>query len=88
MFAFKSHIQIHRGGKQYRCNRYRFFYIRRVGWFVRTRGEMEISEGMELFDGIAGPFPSRDKARFHLMQLIYEQEPELFAGKPFETLKL
>jgi hypothetical protein len=84
MITFKAHIQIQRGGKQYRCNNQRYFYIKHIGWFVRIRGAMEISEGMELFDGILGPFPTRAKARFHLLKLIYQDQPELFAEPPTE----
>jgi hypothetical protein len=85
MISFQSHIQIHRGGKEYRCNKQRYFYIKSVGWFVRTRGDLEICEGMELVDGIIGPFPTRAKAKFHLMKLIYQEQPELFSQQPVEV---
>jgi hypothetical protein len=78
MNAFRSQNQIQRGGEEYRCHRQRYFYIKRVGWFVRTRGDMEITEGLELIDGIVGPFQSRAKAKFHLLKLIYQEHPELF----------
>ena len=78
MNAFRSHNQIHRGGEEYRCHRQRYFFIKRVGWFVRTRGDMEIREGLELVDGILGPFPTRAKAKFYLLKLIYQEHPELF----------
>lgn len=78
MSAFQSHIQIQRGGEKYRCHTQRYFYIKRVGWFLRTRGDLEISEGMELIDGIVGPFATRSKAKFHLLKLIYAERPELF----------
>jgi len=84
MISFQSHIQIQRGGKEYRCNKQRYFYIKSVGWFVRTRGELEISEGIELFDGIIGPFTNQARARFHLLKLIYQEQPELFAQQPIE----
>jgi hypothetical protein len=86
MISFKSHIQIQRGGKQYRCNRHRFFYIKQLGWFVRMRGDLEISEGMELVDGIVGPFTTRAKAKYHLLKQIYQEHPELFAHEPVEYL--
>lgn len=78
MNAFRAHDQIQRGGEEYRCHRQRYFFIKHVGWFVRTRGGMEISEGLELVDGILGPFPTRAKAKFHLLKLIYQENPELF----------
>lgn len=84
MISFQSHIQIHRGGKEYRCNPQRYFYIKAVGWFVRTRGDLEISEGIELVDGIIGPFTTQAKARFHLLKLIYQEQPDLFAHQPLE----
>lgn len=84
MVAFQSHIQIQRGGKEYRCNRQRYFYIKRLGWFVRTRGELEICDGLELFNGIIGPFATQAKARFYLLKLIYQEQPELFSRQPLE----
>jgi hypothetical protein len=78
MNAFQAHSQIQRGGEEFRCHRQRYFFIKRVGWFVRTRGDMEICEGVELFDGIVGPFATRAKAKFHLLKLIYQEHPELF----------
>lgn len=84
MITFQSHIQIQRGGKKYRCNPHRYFYIRKVGWFVRMRGDIEISEGMELFDGILGPFDTRAKAKFQLLKIIYQERPELFSSPPLE----
>lgn len=84
MIAFQSHSQIQRGGSEYRCHKRRYFYIKRVGWFVRTRGDMEICEGLELFDGVIGPFATRAKAKFHLLKLIYEEHPELFSRRPVD----
>lgn len=84
MLTFKSHIQIQRGGKEYRCHKQRYFYIKQVGWFVRIRGDMEISEGIELFDGVLGPFTTRAKARYQLLKLIYQEQPELFDKHPVE----
>lgn len=78
MTVFHAHILIQRGGKQYRGEPERYFYIKRLGWFVRTRGELEISEGVELFDGVLGPFTTRAKARFQLLKLIHQHQPELF----------
>lgn len=75
-FRYQTHVQ--RGGKAYRCHPQRYFFIKHIGWFVRTRGDLEICEGMELFNGIVGPFATRAKARFHLLKLIYEEHPELF----------
>jgi hypothetical protein len=84
MIRFQSHIQIQRGGEEYRSHRHRYFYIKHCGWFVRTRGDLEISEGVELFDGIVGPFATRAKAKFHLLKLIYQEHPELFTQQPVE----
>lgn len=84
MITFQSYIQIQRGGKEYRSDPERYFYIKRCGWFVRTRGDLEITEGVELFDGIIGPFPTRAKAKFHLLKLIYQEHPELFSQSPLE----
>ena len=67
---------IHRGGERYRCNAERFFYIKQHGWFLRTRAVTEMSEGMELSDGIIGPFLTLARARYFLMKLIYEENPE------------
>lgn len=84
MSPFKANLQIHRGGKQYRCHKQRYFYIKQIGWFVRIRGDMEISQGIELFDGVLGPFTTRAKAKFQLLKLIYKDQPELFESRPFE----
>lgn len=86
MISFQSHIQIQRGGEQYRCHSKRFFHIKGVGWFVRTRGEIELSEGMELLNGILGPFNSPAKAKFHLLKIIYQEHPELFEAPPIEPI--
>lgn len=69
-----QHIQ--RGGSHYRCHTERFFYIKQHGWFVRTRAELEMSDGMELSDGIVGPFLTLARARYFLMKLISEENLE------------
>lgn len=78
MSAFHNNSQILRGGAEYRSHRQRYFFIKNVGWFVRTRGDIEICHGMEVIGGIVGPFPTRAKAKFHLLKLIYQENPELF----------
>ena len=78
MNAFLTLQQIQRGGAQLRCHRQRYFFIKRVGWFVRTRGDIEICDGMELIDGVIGPFATRARARYYLLKLIYQDHPELF----------
>ena len=82
MHPFHAHIRIQRGGEEYRCHKQRYFYIKRIGWFLRARGDLEIDEGVELFNGIIGPFATRSKAKFHLLKLIYEEHPELFTRQP------
>ena len=78
MNFYRQNKRIHRGGTQLRQYPDRFFYIKQVGWFVRTRGEHELNEGLELVNGILGPFKSRAAAKFQLLKLVYEEHPELF----------
>jgi len=70
-----TYKHIYRGGEHYRCHDERFFYIKQHGWFVRTRAELEMSDGMELSDGIVGPFMTLARARYFLMKLIFEENP-------------
>ena len=77
LMSFQRTFQpIHRGGEHYRCHAERFFYIKQHGWFLRTRAVTEMCEGMELSDGIIGPFMTLARARYFLMKLIYEENPE------------
>ena len=77
-----THLHIQRGGEHYRCHAERFFYIKQQGWFVRTRAELEMSEGMELSDGIVGPFLTLARARYFLLKLIFEESPQTGTGTP------
>ncbi len=75
-FGIKKHIQ--RGGTQFRQNPDRYFFIKKMGWFLYLRSDQEINSGMEVTDGVAGPFKSRAAARYYLLKLVYEENPELF----------
>ena len=78
MDIYNANIEVHRGGSKFRHNAERYFYLKQTGWFVRTRGDAVLCEGLELTDGVAGPFRSRAAAKFFLLKLIYEEHPELF----------
>lgn len=58
-----TQLNLHRAGKQFRINLTRFFYVKRLGWFVHTRGDTALSEGYVAQDGIVGPFPTEVTAR-------------------------
>lgn len=74
MTAFNSNIRIQRGGEKYRCQMERFFYIKHQGWFVHTRDDLEIFQGMELHNGIRGPFATQNGAKNYLLQLLYRND--------------
>ncbi|VAX00697.1 hypothetical protein MNBD_GAMMA21-257 [hydrothermal vent metagenome] len=78
MDIYNANIEVHRGGAKFRHHAERYFYLKKTGWFLHTRGEVVLGEGLELTDGIAGPFRSRAAAKFFLLKLIYEEHPELF----------
>ena len=82
MNPYNTSLAIKRGGEQLRQHHDRFFYLKPLGWFLRTRGDILISEGLEVNDGgIVGPFHSRAAARYFLLKLIYAERPELFSGE-------
>jgi len=56
----------------------RYFYLKKTGWFLRTRGDIVQGDGVEVTEGIVGPFRSKAAAKFFLLKLIYEEHPELF----------
>jgi len=76
MTAFNSNIRIQRGGKRYRCQMERIFYIKHHGWFVHTRDDLEIFQGLELHNGIRGPFATQNGAKNYLLQLLTGTIPE------------
>lgn len=78
MTFFHQHKHIQRGGAQHRQHPDRYFYIDEVGWFVRTRGDYEIREGIDISSGILGPFRSRAVAKYELFKMLFEEQPELF----------
>ena len=51
-----TQASLHRAGKEYRTNSSRFFFVKTVGWFVYTRGDIVLNQGLISQDGIAGPF--------------------------------
>ena len=65
-----------RAGRDFRQNRNRYFYVRRCGWFVLTRGELVSCGGIEMHTGVAGPFEYLSHAEDYLTKLIsqYHQE--------------
>ena len=86
MNAYKKNIEVQRGGSDLRQNSDRYFYLKPLGWFLRTRGDVVISEGLEVSGGIVGPFRSRAAAKFHLLKMIYEENPELFSRQQQEKI--
>ena len=78
MTFFPNNKHIQRGGPQYRQHSDRYFHIDEVGWFVRTRGDYETREGMDLCNGILGPFKSKAAAKYELLKMLYETDPDLF----------
>jgi hypothetical protein len=78
MTFYQNNKRIHRGGTQLRQYPDRYFYLKHVGWFVRTRGDHELNDGMEVTNGILGPYKSKAAAKFQLLKLVYEEHPELF----------
>jgi len=71
---FNSHIRIKRGGMRFRCQSERFFYIKHHGWFVRTRDDLEICDGLELHNGIRGPFATQNHALSYLSRLLQQEK--------------
>lgn len=63
----------HRLGKQARRNKDRFVYVSGHGWFVHTRSQLCIQAGIEVQDGLVGPFPSRETASAYLSRFIAER---------------
>ncbi len=78
MDIYNSNIEVHRGGAKLRQHVDRYFYLKKTGWFLRTRGDVMLGEGLEVSEGIVGPFRSKAAAKFFLLKLIYEEHPELF----------
>jgi len=78
MTLFLKHKHIQRGGAQYRQHPDRYFEIEEVGWFVRTRGDYEAREGMDVSSGILGPFKSKAVAKYELFKMLFEEQPDLF----------
>jgi len=78
MSTYNTNIEIQRRGRNLRQHSERYFHLKPLGWFLRTRGDVELTQGMEVSDGIVGPFQSKAAAKFFLLKLIYEEHPELF----------
>ena len=78
MDIYSENIEVHRGGANLRQYSERYFFLKNTGWFLRTRGDRMLSDGLEVSEGIVGPFRSRAAAKFFLLKLIYEEHPELF----------
>jgi hypothetical protein len=68
-FPYKQ-LNLHRAGKQFRINLSRFFFVKRLGWFVHTRGDTVLSEGVVAQDGVIGPFPNEITARDFVNQRL------------------
>ena len=68
-FPYKQ-LNLHRAGKQFRINLSRFFFVKRLGWFVHTRGDTVLSEGVVAQDGVVGPFPNEITARDFVNQKL------------------
>ena len=62
MNATFTQESLQRAGREYRYNPSRFFFVKTVGWFVYTRGDIVFNQGLISQDGIAGPFHTLDMA--------------------------
>lgn len=60
-------------GKQARRNKDRFVFVNGHGWFVHTRSQLCIQAGIEVQDGLIGPFPSRETAATYLSRFVASQ---------------
>jgi len=78
MDIYNSNTEVLRGGAKLRQHIERYFYMKEIGWFLRTRGELVVGQGLEVSAGVEGPFRSRAAAKYFLLKLIYEEHPELF----------
>lgn len=63
-----TQLNLQRAGKQFRINLTRFFFVKNLGWFVHTRGDTVLSEGLVAQDGVVGPFPNEVTARNFINQ--------------------
>jgi hypothetical protein len=63
-------VSLHRGGREYRVNPSRFFYVKSMGWFVYTRGHFVLNHGLISQDGIAGPFLSKQTANNFVVKMF------------------
>ncbi len=64
-FLFKSESESERpGSSAYRQRTERFFHVMNLGWFVYTReaDALETQHGIELREGVIGPFETRNRA--------------------------
>ena len=65
-------LNLQRAGKQFRVNFTRFVFVKRFGWFVHTRGDTVLSDGLVAQDGVVGPFPTEITARNYVTQNLIE----------------
>ncbi len=61
-------LNLQRAGKQFRVNFTRFIFVKKFGWFVHTRGDTVLSDGLVAQDGVVGPFPTEITARNYVNQ--------------------
>ncbi|WP_455206922.1 hypothetical protein [Kaarinaea lacus] len=61
---------LQRAGREYRVNRSRFFFVKTMGWFVYTRGDFVLNNGLITQDGVAGPFLSKNSATRFVAQEV------------------
>jgi len=70
MNAIFKQESLHRAGMEYRVNPSRFFFVKTMGWFVYTRGDLVLNHGLITQDGVAGPFLSKHTANKFVAQQI------------------
>lgn len=69
-------------GKHARRNADRFVHIEGHGWFVHTRAQLCIHTGIEVQDGLIGPFASRAAAAAGLSRYIADKRAVTLASAP------
>lgn len=62
MNAMFKQESLQRAGKEFRVNPSRIIFVKTMGWFVYTRGDIVQNHGLICLDGIAGPFDTLDAA--------------------------
>lgn len=76
-FLFKTD-QNRTGNSTSRTNNERYFHVMNIGWFVYTRDadEIECRQGIEMRDGIVGPFGTQNDAIQFLEDHITQQKAD------------